>query len=486
MARRRRRRHISIKGCLKECFRLFCKPFRRASPCTSVTILFFYCCLISVATWITKELDDADAQDITFAQASRKFTCTVITRESDNRLQWVISPASRYLGDGVDVHIQNTQRKVLCPELCTRGQHGTLIPYYCYHAEIKIDKDVRASLQSMDINCTNTCLSTGIITHRILTRRPTFALPWYMRFPTLISTVQADERRAERLEKLRPTILSPSSAQEQQKQKQPADVSGTDVADATGAAATQGLRQMNGNNEGDDVYGMARKTAFETATCYLNPLPYYHPACIIQRRDALYVNSSNITNITATNHTNSSSIYNRRFLIEDVDALEDAVQKEKEKLKLKVLSAANSLFSYCPEAEDPCKWPSLSWDIPTGPRPLGKVLIIILSCQWSFFVLLLWFWFPRIARSIVQSISKCVASLKERTERFKTNPLLRVGKCAKQQQICFLRMTSWGEGCVRCCSNLHRSILICGSKIGLVRRLCLFVVYALFCKKSLT
>ena len=56
-----------------------------------------------------------------------------------------------------------------------------------------------------------------------------------MRFPTLISTVQADERRAERLEKLRPSVLSPSSAQEQQKQKQPADVSGTDVADATGS-----------------------------------------------------------------------------------------------------------------------------------------------------------------------------------------------------------------------------------------------------------
>ena len=456
--RRRKRSRCSLLGCLKECFRLFCKPFRRASPLTAVIILVIYCGFISSGTWVLTELEKADAQDVQFARdGARSFTCSVIEKNRDYLLQSKISPGSRYLGDGVDLHILPSQRQNLCSELCTAGDHGTLIPYYCFHADVEIKSkstsSVEVKLQSLDINCTNTCLRTGVITHRILTRRPTFFLPWYSRMPTLMATVQADARRAERLEQLR---SSPSPG---------VDISGNDIGNditgATEAAETQGVHEVIQNE--DDVYGMARKEAGDTALCWLNPLPYQHPACINIRNSRSNVNFTNNTSINDTNTNNNattSTSARRLNMNTNMETYKQQVQQQ--------IPSSNSLFSYCPAAEDPCKWPSLAWEIPRGPRPLGQILIIIMASQWTIFMFLLWYWFARIVGAMVRQIAKFVTVMKQRTEEYKHNSSIQKGRCSKQQQLCFLRITSCGENWIQCCLRMHRVILLCGAKLGLV------------------
>lgn len=453
--RRRRRRHISFTRIFKECFTLFCKPFRRASPCVAVTILVIQMTLNGLTTWLTTELDVADAQDLYFGRQARQFQCVVISTRRDKRLQAKIAKASQYLGDGIEVHVAPYSRAKICPELCvsTTTDRCARIPYYCYHAQVKVDTKVRASLQSMEINCTNNCLKTGHITHRILTKRPSFYFSYYRREPTLLATVESDERKAERLRQA---------------------INSTAVNDVNGMT-----KKVPGTTE-DDVYGMARKVPGTIGTCYVNALPKYHPACLNNARNAARRSSNN-----ASNATNSSSMMimselkskteselgselgsesRSEWKSESGNKELDMDEKQREMKKI----STNSMFSYCPMAEDPCEWPAVSWDVPLGFRPLSTVLIAVLSCQYSLLFILLWLWSPRILRSIVKNIMSCVSSMKDRTEKFKTNPSLQKGRYAKHKQLMFLRFQHCGESCMICCVGTHRRILIIGSKCGLV------------------
>ena len=181
--RRRRRIKCELKSILKELFRIFIKPIRRVTALPAVVILIFYCAGLSVATWLTKLLDDADAQDVYFAEKlSRSFTCQVVSADRDLTLLSKTSPASQLIGDGVDLMVPPSDRFTVCPELCTSSPFGTLIPYYCYHADIQVAKTGGASLlENLARNCSNECLRTGVITHRILTQLPSFDYGYYRR-----------------------------------------------------------------------------------------------------------------------------------------------------------------------------------------------------------------------------------------------------------------------------------------------------------------
>ena len=348
-------------------------------------------------------------------------------------------------------------------------------------------------MESLDVNCTNTCLATGIITHRIVTQVPSFTLGYYRRETTLLSKVQADvlrtkneEEAVKKSQEIKNEVQAKSTTPQTNKRSRTrrrrtegtSEPTSSEASSESNDASSMGLSSSEEIDENlsygsgmDDQYGMARKQPGTTGTCYVNQLPYLHPACINERRD-----SSNTTN-SAANSTNATVVRRALQLSEPSDhrhrylniASEEYKQQQQKVQERLDRIESNNIFSYCPVAEDPCKWLAIAWEVPLGPRPLGELLIAIVALQWTIFTILLWLWLPTIARAILQRIVRCVSALKERTERYKTDPTLQSqGKWGQQKQLCLIRIKRVGENWMSCCMKTHRNVLLCGAKLGCV------------------
>tara|TARA_B110000090_G_scaffold117761_1_gene131097 strand:- start:924 stop:1961 length:1038 start_codon:yes stop_codon:yes gene_type:complete len=233
-----------------------------------------------------------------------------------------------------------------------------------------------------------------------------------------------------------------------------------------------GINYGNGNN---DMYGMARKQPGTVGTCYVNGLAYYHPACVNIRREER--NNKPESNATMNNQTNgTAAVQGRRqyangndneYQLNQRRYLNTAKEKEQKKIQKRLDRInTNNMFSYCPAAIDPCKWFSVAWEIPVGPRPIGNTLIILLTVGWSIFTILLWMWCPTIARAILKHIMSCVNALKSTTENYKNTS--NQTKCGNLKQLFLLKIKDYGEVGVKCCVHIHRHILLCGAKIGCI------------------
>lgn len=506
--RRRRRLKFEPKRWLKSCVRIFFKPIRRASARQAVLTLIIYCIIISLGTYYTQLLDDADAQDVYFATTySRPFQCQVISLKRDMQLQSKVAPASQLLGDGVDIQIPLHSRSSICPEVCNRGKHGAIIPYYCYHSDVQMSERGGVSkLLALDSNCTSNCIQTGIITHRILTKKYSFEKGYYKRETTLLSEIQADLKRIEENERIKEEEIekrkmeeeeSLKKKQEEEKKRKDKIASGgrrflkkikknainrrtnnnkrEDELEKAGAASQNrdSYAKLLYNDGMDDQYGLARKKPGTIGTCFINQIPYYHPACVNDRRE-----KKKAINIVS-NHTNSMNSTNRTLFATPLFSggggysggrllLTSEEREEIEKKELLDRINKNSHFSYCPEGEDPCQWVSVTWEIPLLTRPLSTLLIVLLTIFWCIFAGLFWLWLPTIVRSTTRKIQLCVQNFKNKTELYKAQNQMNQTFYGKQKQICFIRLKNTGEIMMFCCMKCRRKILLCGAKIGLV------------------
>lgn len=234
-----------------------------------------------------------------------------------------------------------------------------------------------------------------------------------------------------------------------------------------------GINYGNGKN---DMYGMARKQPGTVAPCYVNGLAHYHPACVNIRREERKNKPEN--NETLKNRKNGTAAvkarrqydngYDNEYQLEQRRDLNTAKEKKEKKIQERLDRInTNNLFSYCPAAIDPCKWFSVAWEIPLGPRPMGNTLIILLTVSWSIFTILLWMWCPTIARAILKNIMSCVNALKSTTENYKNSTSTQT-KCGNFKQLFLIKIKDYGELGIKCCVHIHRRILLCGAKIGCI------------------
>lgn len=393
---------------LKKCLRASMRPFREATPSAAFVALCVHAAVASVCTWLTDELNLTDKLDIEFANASIELTCTVLTPQEDAYLLAKRSAASRYLGNGVRISDIDAS---MCPVLCRDREWSSRLPYYCYHSSVELDKQNRAFLQDLEANCTKECTSTGTIKHRIIIRKPNFAQNWFVRAGTTLAQVDSDRRAKayreydpksiEKLESYTPSTAPDLKRLELEKIEASLDMT---------------------------RYGSTMKTSGFVSKCFVLPEPKLHPSCARQL--------TNLTEISIPSVATHS-------------AYSDG------ELKLESRPFAEHIFSHCPQAVDPCRWPAVSWDIPREPRPLTYLLICLCTLLWVTYASLLWMWTPRIVRAVHKVIVEFSQGMRERAEKFKSDKTLQEGKWAKQKQVWLIRLAEWGESVITFCLQVR-------------------------------